>query len=50
MAEMSDTIFMWAEPGLREYKSSKLLADFLRDEGFEVELSVSDMSTAFIAT
>ncbi len=50
MAEMSDTIFMWAEPGLREYKSSKLLADFLRGEGFEVELGISDMPTAFIAT
>ena len=27
MAEMSDTLFRWAEPGLREYKSSKLLVD-----------------------
>ncbi len=34
MAEMSDTLFRWAEPGLREYKSSKLLANYLMENGF----------------
>jgi len=48
MAEMSDTLFGWAEPGLREYKSSKLLADYLRENGFQVEEGVSGMPTAFV--
>ena len=41
MAEMSDKIFGYAEPGLREYKSSKLLIDFLKRNGFDVETGVS---------
>ena len=49
MAEMSDTIFRYAEPGLREYKSVKLLEEFLRDNGFEVREGVSGMPTAFKA-
>jgi aminobenzoyl-glutamate utilization protein B len=49
MYEMSDTIFKWAEPGLREYKSSRLLADFMKKQGFEVESGVSGMPTAFVA-
>ena len=47
MAEMSDKIFDYAEPGLREYKSSKLLVDYLRKSSFNVETGVSDMPTAF---
>lgn len=50
MAEMSDTIFRWAEPGLREYRSAKLLVDYLRGEGFGVEEGVAGMPTAFVAT
>jgi len=49
MAEMSDRIFEYAEPGLREYKSSKLLVDFLRKQGFAIETGVSEMPTAFKA-
>ena len=49
MAEMSDTLFEWAEPGLREYKSSNLLADYLRENGFQVKEDVSGMPTAFVA-
>jgi aminobenzoyl-glutamate utilization protein B len=49
MAEMSDTLFEWAEPGLREYKSSKLLADYLSENGFRVEYCVAGMPTAFVA-
>jgi aminobenzoyl-glutamate utilization protein B len=49
MAEMSDTLFEWAEPGLREYKSSKLLADYLLENGFRVEYGVAGMPTAFVA-
>jgi len=47
MAEMSDTVFRWAEPGLREYRSARLLADFLRGEGFTVAEGVAGMHTAF---
>ena len=49
MGEMSDTIFGYAEPGLREYRSAKLLVDFLRRQGFKVEEGVSGMPTAFEA-
>ena len=47
MAEMSDKIFAYSEPGLREYKSSKLLVDYMKRSGFAVETGVSDMPTAF---
>ncbi|MCX6655254.1 MAG: hypothetical protein NTY03_09045 [Candidatus Bathyarchaeota archaeon] len=47
MAEISDKIFDYAEPGLREYKSSKLLVDYMRKSGFNVETGVSEMPTAF---
>jgi len=50
MMEMSDRIFHYAEPGLREYRSSKLLVEYLRKEGFSVEEGVSHMPTAFAAT
>jgi len=49
MAEMSDAIFRWAEPGLREYRSAGLLVDYLRGRGFKVEEGVSGMPTAFVA-
>jgi aminobenzoyl-glutamate utilization protein B len=49
MDRMSDQLFRWAEPGLREYRSSGLLADYLESHGFAVERGVSGMPTAFIA-
>jgi len=48
--KMSDAIFHFAEPGLREYKSVKLLVNYLRREGFKVEEGLADMPTAFMAT
>ena len=33
MFKMSDQLFKWAEPGLREYKSSKLLAEYMENLG-----------------
>ena len=50
MYEMSDLLFKWAEPGLREYKSSKHLANYMDSQGFEVEIGVADMPTAFNCT
>ena len=47
MFKMSDQLFKWAEPGLREYRSSKLLAEYMEKLGFEVEMGVSGMPTAF---
>jgi aminobenzoyl-glutamate utilization protein B len=49
MGEMSDTIFGYAEPGLREYRSARLLVDYLCRQGFTVEEGVSGMPTAFKA-
>ncbi len=50
MYGMSDQLFKWAEPGLREYKSSKRLVEYLEKEGFSLETSIADMPTAFNAT
>lgn len=47
LARLSDTIFGYAEPSLREYKSSRLLCGFLEKNGFAVKSGVADMPTAF---
>ena len=49
LVEISDRIWNWAEVGLREHKSAELQADVLRDCGFEVEMGVAGMPTAFVA-
>ncbi len=48
--EIADAIWEFAELGLREFKSSKLLADELEANGFRVERGVAGMPTAFVAT
>ncbi len=48
--EISDEIWNYAELGLREFKSSKLLANELLANGFNVEMGVAGMPTAFVAT
>jgi len=48
--EISDRIWEFAEVGLQESKSSKLLADELEKHGFRVERGVAGMPTAFVAT
>jgi len=50
LIEISDKIWEYAELGLTEYKSSKLLADTLEKAGFKVERGVAGMPTAFVAT
>lgn len=47
---ISDAIWSYAELGLEEYKSSKLLADTLGEVGFKVERGVAGMPTAFTAS
>lgn len=53
MGDLSDwnqTIWHYAEPALREYKSAAWYVDLLRREGFEVEPGSGGMPTAFSAT
>ena len=53
MGDLSDwnqTIWHYAEPALREYKSAAWYVARLRQEGFEVEAGSGGMPTAFSAT
>jgi aminobenzoyl-glutamate utilization protein B len=47
--ELSDAVWGFAELGLMEHESSKLLADELERHGFDVERGVAGMPTAFVA-
>ncbi|HWQ78959.1 MAG TPA: amidohydrolase [Anaerovoracaceae bacterium] len=47
--ELADEIWKNPELGMKEVKSSRLLADILRNDGFQVETGVADMPTAFVA-
>ncbi len=47
---MSDRIWGFAEPALREYRSSRLLVQYLEENGFKVTTGISGMPTAFLAT
>jgi aminobenzoyl-glutamate utilization protein B len=47
---ISDKAWEYAEVGLLEYKTSKLLADEVERHGFKVERGVAGMPTAFVAT
>lgn len=49
LANISDEIWGYAEYGLCEEKSSKLLAENLRANGFRVQLGVARMPTAILA-
>jgi len=48
--KISDAIWSYAELGLQEFKSSKLLADTLEAEGFKVERGLAGMPTCFVAS
>jgi len=48
--KISDAIWSYAELGLQEYKSSKLLAKTLEDAGFKVEMGLAGMPTCFVAS
>jgi aminobenzoyl-glutamate utilization protein B len=49
-ASLSDQIWDWAEVGYQEEKSSGLLQQTLKVEGFEVEAGVAGIPTAFVAS
>jgi aminobenzoyl-glutamate utilization protein B len=48
--QISDKIWEYAELGLQEFNSSKLLADTLEAAGFKVERGLAEMPTCFVAT
>jgi aminobenzoyl-glutamate utilization protein B len=50
LIEISDAIWEYAELGLIEYKSTKLLSEELESHGFRVERGVAGMPTAFVAS
>ena len=47
---MNDQIWRFAEPGLREYRSSRALIQMLREHGFDIEEGTGGMPTGFLAT
>ncbi|HFL2414151.1 TPA: M20 family metallopeptidase [Clostridioides difficile] len=48
--DLSTYLYENPEIGLQEFKSSKKIAEFLKNEGFEVEENLAGMATAFKAT
>jgi len=48
--KLSDKAWEYAEVGLLEHKTSKLLADEIEGHGFEVVRGIAGMPTAFVAT
>lgn len=47
---MSDKLWTYAELAMEEFKSTKVLTDYLEKKGFKVERGVAGMPTAFVAT
>jgi aminobenzoyl-glutamate utilization protein B len=47
---ISDAIWSYAELGMEEFTSAKLLAKTLEDTGFNVETGLAGMPTCFVAT
>ncbi|MGD2142754.1 MAG: amidohydrolase, partial [Candidatus Bathyarchaeota archaeon] len=50
LIEISDKIWRYAELGLMEHRSSKILADELENHGLKMKRGVGGMPTAFYAT
>lgn len=46
---ISDEIWGYAEPRFREYKSSKLQQDYMKNQGFSIKADLAGEETAFIA-
>src|ERR1700693_6406945 len=49
LSDWNQTIWHYAEPALREYKSAAWYVAKLRAEGFDVEAGSGGMPTAFVA-
>lgn len=50
LTALSDQIWGYAETALRETRSSKVLADYAEQQGFEVKRGVAGLPTAFVAS
>ena len=50
LIDISDEIWNLAETAFNEHESSKILADYATKNGFNVEMGVAGMPTAFVAT
>jgi aminobenzoyl-glutamate utilization protein B len=50
LIDISDQIWAFAETALEETKSADLLANYAKSNGFDVEMGVAGMPTAFVAT
>jgi aminobenzoyl-glutamate utilization protein B len=50
ITEMSDRIWLYAEPIWSEYRSSKCLTGVLKKVGFSIEEGAAGLDTAFVAT
>lgn len=50
IVDVSDKIFEYAEIGFHEFKTAELYEKVLKDEGFQVEMGVAGMPTAFKAS
>ncbi len=49
LTALSDSVWNYAEPALKEYQSSRLLSDYAEKQGFKVTRNIAGLSTAFIA-
>lgn len=49
IVDVSDKIFDFAELGFHEFKTAKLYEEVLKNEGFQVEMGLAGMPTAFKA-
>jgi aminobenzoyl-glutamate utilization protein B len=47
--KISDAIWAHPEVAWKEFRSSKLQADFLEEEGFRITWDIADINTAFVA-
>src|SRR5689334_20401686 len=50
IALLGDNIFYFAELGMQEFETAKLMTDVLEKGGFKVQRGISGMPTAFMAT
>ena len=47
--EMVDSIFSFAEPGFQEFETSAYITGILKDNGFEIEMGIAGIPTAWTA-
>ena len=50
LIKISDQIWELAETAFNEHESSQILADYAKKNGFDIEMGVAEMPTAFVAT